>query len=101
MKLLVHNDGKKKNESWEVWTEELKNYIERGYGANFDEALDDYKTNIATLLTNIVCISNSIIGESYEAQACNWKGEPLKEGTIEKWMKENKDHEMWKGHRYI
>jgi hypothetical protein len=45
--LKVHDDGKNKIESFEVWDDSMIE-IDRGYGRTEEEAFSNYKKNVAS-----------------------------------------------------
>lgn len=47
MKVLVHNDGKGKYQSFSAWAENVDANI--GYGATKEEAIEDLKNNVLQL----------------------------------------------------
>ena len=101
MKLLVHNDGKKKHQSWEVWTLEMKEHVARGMGSNFDEALEDYKQKVVDHLGKVSLVANAFMGNNYEPQPVTWTGKPIEDKSIQDWIKEDEEYQIWYGHRYL
>jgi hypothetical protein len=73
-KLLVHNDGKEKYQSFEVWIEDLD--VEKGYGETVSEAISEYKNNLKLASEKLLNILGSDIS-SIERVKVDWSGKPL------------------------
>lgn len=74
IKLLVHNDGKEKYQSFEVWIDGLD--VEKGYGETVSEAISEYKNNLKVASDKLLNILDSDIS-SIDRVKVDWSGKPL------------------------
>lgn len=75
--LKYHNDGKGKWNSHEVWVDNgigsIFNNIGKGYGENFEVALEYYKRILEEAIQEI----KSVDFDREEAVKVNWMGKPI------------------------
>lgn len=73
--ILVHNDGKDKSESVEVYST-LFNEVPRGYGQYEDQAILDFKENINHRIDELIAYRDSLDYKLTKVYV-DYKGDPI------------------------
>lgn len=76
IQLKVHNDGKKKSQSYEVWCDDV--ICDKGYGASEREAMEEYKNNLDSLLVNVSNAYSDLIQGRHQNVSVDFMGEEIK-----------------------
>lgn len=75
--IKVHNDGKKRHQSFEAWADFEGMEIERGYGSTEEEAIQEFKDNFTRHWISLSSFCGSLLCGDPVVSRVNWKGEPL------------------------
>ena len=76
MKVNLHNDGKEKYQSFEVYIPSVS--VKKGFGSNKEEALTEYIKNVEFELNNLQdCLD--YLNNDPKMVNVNWCGNPIKQ----------------------
>ena len=75
MELKIHNDGKEKWQSFEVWIDEID--CERGYGGTEEEAMESFRKILYEYLTKVNWAYGTTRDGSIAKVQVDWRGNKL------------------------
>lgn len=79
--IKVHNDEKEKHQSFEAWCPNTDMVVERGYGRDEQEAIEDYKQKLSATCKKAQDINQAISQNRYKKISVNWQGDLIKGGA--------------------
>lgn len=74
--LKVHNDGKEKQYSWRVSSIDCPDTLE-GYGSTMEEAIEDFKENLAEFVSHFTAIQGQIDDGFTVTEMVDYKGDKI------------------------